>query len=339
MKKILVTGCAGFIGSNYVLRLLKKYQVIGIDNLSRPSTKSNLKILTKYSNFIFCKGDVRNKNFVEKIFKKYGKFFLISHQASQVAVTSSIIYPREDFESNLIGTFNLLEATRIYSKNSIFQYPSTNKVYGDLSEEKILKSKKNYIFKNKKEGISESQNLNFQSPYGCSKGAADQYVVDYYRIFGIKINVFRQSCIYGSSQIGLEDQGWVSWLIIAAILKKRINIFGDGYQARDILWIDDLIDAYILAFKNINKTKGQVFNIGGGKKNILSIKSLILKLKKKKLIKRKVFFKNKRISDQKIYFSNNLKLNKLGWKPKINSEDGLNRIIEWTIKNKDKLKL
>ncbi len=335
MKKILVTGCGGFIGSNFVSRHLKSFKIIGIDNLSRKSSKNNIKKFIKNKNFTFIKGDIRKYNFIKKIFLKHKNFYLISHQAGQVAVTTSLLNPREDFESNLLGTFNLLEATRKYSKNSIFQFSSTNKVYGDLKKEKVALYKNKYILKNKKKGVSENQKLNFLSPYGCSKGAADQYVLDYSRVFGIRATVFRQSCIYGISQIGVEDQGWVSWILIAAILNKRINIFGDGFQARDILWVDDLIDAYIKAYKNIKITNGEVYNIGGGKKNILSIKEVLDKLKKNKIDLQKPIYKSERKADQKIFCSDNSKIFKdLNWLPKVSKKDGINRLLDWIIKNK-----
>jgi len=338
-KKILIIGGAGFIGINSVRFFIKKnFNVIIFDNFSRKGTKTNIKLLDQdknyYKKYKLIVGDIRNFKSISSVIK-IQKPDLILHLAGQVAVTKSIENPRKDLEININGSFNILESCRIYSKKTFIIYSSTNKVYGKINCP-VKKVKNRWVFLSKKfkKGINENQPLDFNSPYGCSKGAADQYFLDYSRIYNLNTAVIRQSCIYGKNQLGLEDQGWISWFIIAFLLKKNVSIYGDGYQVRDILYVDDLIDLYDKVFKNKNKTNGHVFNAGGGNKNSISILDLLNYLKNDKKIEIKYRFAKERQGDQKIFISDNSKLfKKIKWKPKTSYKQGLNEIFKWTSKN------
>lgn len=338
-EKVLITGCAGFIGSHLSSFFLKKgVVVIGIDNLSRNGSKLNLNLLLGNKNFYFNKTDIRSFPKLVSIFKKYKRFDLIIHEASQVAVTMSVLNPREDFEINALGTFNLLEATRLLSPTSFFQFASTNKVYGNIDNIKIFDKGIRYEYTENFKGFDENTNLDFHSPYGCSKGAADQYVRDYSRIYRLRTVVLRQSCIYGTRQYGIEDQGWVAWFIIASILNKPITIYGNGKQVRDILWIDDLIDAYNRLYKNRNKVSGEIYNIGGGMNNSLSILELIDFLKQEGILKLSPKFSKERLGDQKIYISDTKKIKAAtGWSANTSVEQGLKKLIQWVFDNKKML--
>ncbi len=337
--KIIITGGCGFIGTNVALfHLRKKHKVVAIDNLSRRGTEVNLALLKRYSNFKFYKVDIRDKEKIYKIFSKNKDAKLVYHLAAQVAVTTSVLNPYEDFEINALGTINILEAVRKHSPKTFFIFSSTNKVYGGMENIKIVEKNGKYFAVDYPNGIDENFNLDFHSPYGCSKGAADQYVKDYSRIYGLETVVFRQSCIYGPNQFGIEDQGWVAYFCIQAMFEKEITIYGDGKQVRDILYIDDLINAYWLSYKNRKKVKGEIFNIGGGPENKISILEFIEYLKKKlnKTIKYK--FYNWRPGDQKYFVSDNTKLYKfLCWQPKMKMIDGVDMLIGWIEKNKDKI--
>lgn len=342
MKKILITGGAGFIGSNIAKYYLDKgVKVIIIDNLSRKGSDLNLKWLKTQGNFEFQKLDIRNYKALENVFKKNKDIDVVFHEAAQVAVTTSVINPREDFEVNILGTFNVLEALRHYLPKSILIYASTNKVYGALENLKVVEKKTRYEFQDKKfkKGISENYPLDFHSPYGCSKGSADQYIRDYSRIYGLKTIVFRQSCIYGERQFGVEDQGWVAWFIIATLLNKKLTIYGNGKQLRDLLFVDDLIKAYDLAIKNIHKTSGQIYNMGGGHKNTLSLLELIEILENLLGRKIKYSFSKTRPGDQKIFIADILKAKKdFGWQPKINVNAGVKKLYNWILENITEIK-
>ncbi len=338
--KVIITGGAGFIGINVALRHLNfGDEIVLIDNLSRKGTRINLKLVEKNSKVKFYKTDIRNFSDINKIFKLHKDASIIYHLAAQVAVTTSVFYPRQDFEINVLGTLNILESMRINKCKGLLIYASTNKVYGGM-ENAVVKLKKNrYQYIDYTKGIDENFNLDFHSPYGCSKGAADQYVRDYHRIYGLNTTVFRQSCIYGQNQFGVEDQGWVAYFIIAAVLDLPITIYGDGKQVRDILWVEDLIDAYLLAYKNIKVINGQIFNIGGGPKNQMSLLELISILEKKINKKIKLKFSTWRPGDQKIFVSNNNKLEeKLTWRPKVCANYGIDLLISWVKKNSSVIK-
>ncbi len=335
--RVLVTGCAGFIGchlSEYFLNVGN--EVIGLDNLSRKGGEENFKWLQfLQGNFKFRKADIRDFKKVSEIFKKYGPFDLILHMAAQVAVTTSVTDPREDFEINALGTFNLLESTRLYSPNAFFEFASTNKVYGKMDDVDVIERNGRYEYDTLLNGVNEDHNLDFHSPYGCSKGAADQYVRDYYRIYGLKTVVLRQSCVYGTRQFGIEDQGWVAWFIIASLLEKPITIYGDGMQIRDILWIEDLVDVYVKLFENADEVAGKIFNIGGGPENTLSLLELVNILKAEGILKREPLYSDWRPGDQKVFVCNVEKVNELvGWKPTTPPKTGVKKLIDWVINNK-----
>lgn len=336
MKSIFITGGAGFIGSNAANYFYKKkWKVYVFDNLSRNGSSLNIKLLLKGKNIKFIKGDIKNFKKLSKTIYKI-KPNVILHCAGQVAVTTSITNPRDDFESNALGTFNVLESIRLNKLKSTLIYTSTNKVYGNLKYDKVKIVKKRYVFSNRKIGVNEDNQIDFHSPYGCSKGTADQYVRDYSRIYGINSYVLRQSCIYGTNQFGIEDQGWLAWFVIASILGKKITIFGDGRQVRDLLYIDDLNRLFEIIANNKKHKRENVYNVGGGNNFSLSILELIDYLKKTKNPKIKLGYKKWRLGDQKIYISDNSKLNKnFGWKPEISPNVGIKKLISWVNKNKN----
>lgn len=332
-KKVFISGGAGFIGSNVANFHLNKGDIVTVyDNLSRAGTEKNIKWLKGHKNkknLKFIKGDICDSS---KLNKSLVNYDIVYHLAAQVAVTTSMINPRSDFEINALGTFNMLEAFRLKSNKAIFIYASTNKVYGNLEDLDCVVKKGRYVFANKKytNGVSEERGVDFHSPYGCSKGAGDQYVRDYGRVFGLNTVVFRQSCIYGQRQFGNEDQGWVIHFVRTVLENKALKIFGDGMQVRDILHVDDLINAYQLAIKNTKKSRGQIYNVGGGLENSISLLELIniLKNKVNQNIQYKLF--DWREGDQKIYISDNSKLEKeLKWKPKIDKNNGVDKLIIW----------
>jgi CDP-paratose 2-epimerase len=335
-KHYLITGGAGFIGSNYVQRLLERGNQITIyDNLSRPGAALNLKWLSQGHSdgaFELIVGDVRDVALLTATARSAD---VIVHLAGQVAVTTSVTHPREDFECNALGTFNVLEAARLSGRNPNILYASTNKVYGGMEEVRVLEKDTRYEYADYPLGMPESINLDFHSPYGCSKGAGDQYVRDYYRIYSLPTVVFRQSCIYGPRQFGIEDQGWLAWFIIAAITQRPITIYGNGKQVRDVLHVDDLLDIYDLAVAKIETTAGQVYNIGGGAQNTISVwKEFSPKLER--LLGRQipVSWSDWRPGDQPVYISDIRKAEKqLGWKPKINVDEGLQRLYQWVFEN------
>jgi len=337
-KRYLITGGAGFIGSNYCHRLLTRGEEVSIyDNLSREGTEKNLTWLySEFGNrsFQFFQEDIRNQ---EKITEAAKTADVIVHLAGQVAVTTSVLNPREDFEINAIGTFNVLEAARLSGKQPVVIYASTNKVYGGMEDLIIKEDQSQYYYKDFPYGISEERYLDFHSPYGCSKGSGDQYVRDYARIYDLRTIVLRQSCIYGPRQFGVEDQGWVAWFIIAAILNKTISIYGDGKQVRDLLFIDDLLDVYDLSIEKAEIAHGKVFNIGGGPQNTMSVWSqfgpILTEVFNNPI---NVKFGDWRPGDQRIYVSDIRKVNSiLGWKPKTTVKAGIQILADWVKENKN----
>ena len=337
MNKALVTGGAGFIGSNLVSKLLNDgWDVILYDNLSRAGTKKNLEWLKKSKNnsrLTIVIEDVRREKQVEKYVKKVD---VVYHLAAQVAVTSSLDNPREDFEINAGGTLNVLEAARKTKHKPIVVYSSTNKVYGSQGNSRYKEGDTRYLNLTYPTGINEEVPLDFHSPYGCSKGVADQYTRDYYRIFGLPTIVFRQSCIYGNRQMGVEDQGWIAHFIISVLLGRPLTVFGDGKQVRDALYVDDLISAFLKAADGINKTKGEIYNIGGGVKNSISLLEFIRILEKHFGKKIRLKFGKERMGDQKVFISDNSKLEKsLNWKPKVELEEGIEKLYYWVKENID----
>lgn len=333
--KILITGGLGFIGINAAKYLANLgHSVIVLDNLSRKGNIENYNILKKYNNISFYNIDLRNNFDLINIFQNCN-FDVILHLAAQVAVTTSVTNPRIDFEINCIGTFNLLESYRTYCPNAILLYASTNKVYGEFELNEITETDTRYSVINFN-GINEKQPLDFHSPYGCSKGSGDQYVIDYARIYGLKTVSLRQSCIYGTNQFGIEDQGWMSWFSIAALLDKPITIYGSGKQVRDVLYINDLIELYYQIILNINKCAGKAYNIGGGINYTISLLELI-NILKEKLNKNIIYnFTDWRPGDQKIYISDIDKIyNDISWKPTTPISNGIDQMLQWIENNRN----
>jgi CDP-paratose 2-epimerase len=333
-----ITGGAGFIGSNYVSRLLERGEKVTIyDNLSRAGAPRNLKWLQEKfgpNAFNLVIGDVRDAG---QLTVSARSADVIVHLAGQVAVTTSVVKPREDFEINAFGTFNVLEAARLNERNPVFLYSSTNKVYGGMDDVRVVERGIRWEYEDLPYGAPETQPLDFHSPYGCSKGTGDQYVRDYHRIYGLRSVVLRQSCIYGPRQFGVEDQGWVAWMIIAAQTGKPISIYGDGKQIRDLLYVYDLLDAYDAAIGNIDRVQGQVFNLGGGSENTMAIWTEFGP-RLEKLLGRPipVTHGDWRPGDQKVFVADIRKAQQqLGWKPKYSVEKGIQQLFDWVSKNKD----
>lgn len=332
---VLIIGGAGFIGCNVAeFHANRGDKIVIFDNLSRRGSSLNLSyLLEKYRNIEFVYGDIRNPYDLMPVFQKK-HFYCVYHEAAQVAVTTSVRNPREDFEINALGTFNILEAMRTVKSDAILLYASTNKVYGNMEDVEIEERDGRYRYKEIQDGISESRLLDFHSPYGCSKGAAEQYVRDYSRIYNLKTIIFRQSCIYGYRQFGIEDQGWVAWFTIAAAFDNEITIYGDGKQVRDVLFIDDLIKAYSMAIENVGVTNGQIYNIGGGHFQ-MSLLKLLNCLEKYIGRKIDVSYSDWRAGDQLIYVSNNAKAKKdFGWEPVVSAKDGVKKLYMWVTENK-----
>lgn len=337
--KYLITGGCGFIGVNFAQKLLERNDdVIVLDNLSRKGTVSNLEYSQKnYPSVEFVHADIRVD--YEKLLSLMEEVDVVFHLAGQVAVTTSVSNPREDFDINALGTFNVIEAIRNSNRKPMIIYSSTNKVYGGMEEISIVKRDNRYVYEHLPNGISEKQLLDFHSPYGCSKGLADQYIRDYSRIYDIKSVVMRQSCIYGTRQFGIEDQGWVAWFTNAAYLNRPITIFGDGMQVRDVLFVDDLFNAWDMAVKDIDKVSGKIFNVGGGPQFTLSLLELLDLLEEQVGKKIPVTFADWRPGDQPVYISDISKIkNELGWEPNVSAEEGVKKLAEWIGENSDLIK-
>jgi len=333
----LITGGAGFIGSNYVHRLLGRGERVTIyDNLSRHGAMANLDWLRETHGdnaFALICGDVRDAALLAAATRDVD---VIVHLASQVAVTTSVLHPREDFEINVTGTLNVLEAARLVGNHPALLFASTNKVYGGMESLIVEEHETRYAYRAYPYGIPETYPLDFHSPYGCSKGAGDQYVRDYARIYDLPTVVFRQSCIYGPRQFGVEDQGWVAWFIIAALLERPITIYGDGKQVRDLLYIEDLLNAYDAAIANIKRVGGQIYNVGGGAANQLSVwrefGPLLERLTGREI---PVRWCNWRPGDQRIFVADIRKAaEQLGWRPHVGVEEGITRLYHWVQENR-----
>ena len=337
-KTYLITGGAGFIGSNYVHKLLSRGENVTIfDNFSRGGAPRNLDWLEKTfgkDSLRVIRGDVRDASATAEAAKTSD---VIVHLAGQVAVTTSVTNPRDDFENNALGTFNLLEGARLSGRNPIVIYASTNKVYGGMDDVKVIERATRWEYETLPFGASEEQPLDFHSPYGCSKGTGDQYVRDYHRIYGLPTVVFRQSAIFGPRQFGIEDQGWMAWFVIAAVMERPITIYGDGKQVRDMLYVNDLVNAYDLAIDKIETVKGQVFNVGGGIENTISVWTEFAPILEK-LLGRKlnVARGDWRPGDQRVFVADIRKAEReLGWKPQVSVEDGIRKLFEWVWENKN----
>jgi CDP-paratose 2-epimerase len=334
--KYLITGGCGFVGSNLAAEILKRNEELVImDNLFRYGSSQNLEWLRSIGHFVYYPSDIRNFNDVETVIKAV-KPDVIFHLAGQVAMTTSLANPRLDFEINVLGGNNLLECVRRYCPEAIVTYSSSNKVYGDFDNVEFEETDTRYIAKGFDHGFSESVPLDFQSPYGCSKGATDQYMLDYAKMFGLKTIVFRHSSIFGGRQFSTNDQGWVGWFVKQALdiksgkLKEPFAISGSGKQVRDVLFADDLINCYFLAIKNIDTTQGKAYNIGGGMNNSLSLLELFKILEKTLGIQMTYEQLPWRQSDQKVFVADISKAIKdFNWKPIVHKEQGIERMINW----------
>jgi CDP-paratose 2-epimerase len=333
---ILITGGAGFIGVNAAQYFHEKgWDVIVVDNLSRRGTEDNLRWLQKKAKITFHKTDLRDAAAIFSIVEQSRPDALL-HLAAQVAVTTSVTDPRLDFEINALGSFNVLEAVRQKSPHTFVVNASTNKVYGKMEDIAVVERGGRYEYQDLRSGIDESRPLDFHSPYGCSKGVADQYTVDYARIYGLKTVTFRQSCIFGLRQFGVEDQGWVAWFIIAAVLGKQITIYGDGKQIRDILHVKDLIRAYEAAIERRDAVAGQIFNIGGGPQYTMSLLELLSDLQHELRKNISLEWSDWRPGDQPVYVSNIEKAKRLlDWQPEIAPIEGVTQLISWVRENEN----
>jgi CDP-paratose 2-epimerase len=337
-RSIVVFGGAGFIGSNWTERLLKNTdaKVHVFDNLSRQGSRHNLEYLQKVAGrsgrLQITVGDVRDAGMVSRVVKYATEIY---NFAAQVAVTTSLIDPKLDFEVNLGGTFNILEAARRHGQNPYLLFTSTNKVYGNSGDGEVRVQGNRYVALAGK-GTDESQPLDFHSPYGCSKGGADQYVRDYARIFGLNSVVFRMSCIAGQRQFGSEDQGWVAHFLYSALDGKPLTIYGDGRQVRDVLCVEDLLCAFEAAFANREKTAGQIYNIGGGEKNTISLLELMDYVEELTGTRAGYNFGAQRVGDQLIYVTDHGKFSRdTGWKPEVNLNGILKGIYSWYRGNRE----
>jgi len=340
--RYLITGGCGFLGSNIASRLLKSDHVIVFDNLSRIGASENLTWLQKQDgNLQFIHGDIRCQSDCDDLISKI-KPDVIFHLAGQVAMTTSIERPKFDFEINVLGTLNLLEAVRVNYPESSVVFSSTNKVYGDLENLQYTEDEYRYTPTEFSEGLPASLPLDFHSPYGCSKGAADQYILDYSRIFGLKTVVFRHSSMYGGRQFFTSDQGWIGWFCSQAILasKGSINEFtvsGNGKQVRDVLHADDMVELYVKAALNIDSLNGKAFNIGGGVDNSFSVNELLFELQRIEGCKLKWKYIDWRESDQKYFVADITEVGKLiDWTPKVTKEEGILRMLDWVRKIHDR---
>jgi CDP-paratose 2-epimerase len=336
-KQFLITGGAGFIGSNYAARLIEQGETVVVyDNLSRAGAQRNIDWLRQSygdNSFHLIHKDIRDAGELRTAAKTAD---VIVHLAAQVAVTTSVHEPREDFEINALGTFNVLEAARASGRNPVVLYASTNKVYGGMEEVGVVEEGTRYRYADLPLGVPETQPLDFHSPYGCSKGAGDQYVRDYHRIYGLPTVVLRQSCIYGPRQFGVEDQGWLAWFVIAAVTGKNISIYGDGKQVRDVLYVSDLLDSYDTCLQKIDQAAGGIYNIGGGPENTISVWEEFGPMLEDSLGRQLHIRKDDwRPGDQRIFVSDIRKAEQeLGWKPKVSVQAGLDCLFEWVKANR-----
>jgi len=333
-RAVLITGGAGFIGSHLAAHYLERGWTVRIlDNLSRAGVARNLDWLRGQSGgrLEISIEDVRSQAAVEKAVEGAD---LICHLAAQVAVTHSVADPKTDFDVNAGGTLNVLEAARRSGWKPAVFYTSTNKVYGALEDATMVPEGRRYICPELAAGVSEDRGLDFHSPYGCSKGAADQYVRDYARLYGLRSVVFRMSCIYGTRQFGTEDQGWVAHFVIAALLKRPLTIYGDGLQVRDILFVSDLIRAFDLAWSKIECAAGHIYNIGGGPQRAISLLELMGRLEHMTGHRLDLSYQPPRPGDQPLYVSCIDKATReFGWQPEISIDAGLLRLYEWVRQN------
>lgn len=339
--RYLITGGCGFLGSNLASEVLKRGEELFVfDNLSRSGSAQNLDWLKTLGEFTFFHGDIRLNNDIERVVQEI-KPDVVFHLAGQVAMTTSLQNPRRDFEVNVVGSLNLLESLRKHAPNAVVIYSSTNKVYGDLENYEYIESPSRYVAKGQEYGFDENVALDFRSPYGCSKGAADQYMLDYARNFGIKAIVFRHSSIFGGRQFSTYDQGWVGWFVSQALLaqagklEKPFTISGDGKQVRDVLFASDLINCYFMAAGAVGNCSGKAFNIGGGMSNSLSLLELFAMLEQELDVKLAYQQLPWRSNDQKVFVADIRRAQQeFRWQPQVDKLTGLQKMIEW-VKNND----
>ncbi len=337
-RSVLIFGGAGFIGANWAEWLLQNTEakVHVFDNLSRSGVRHNLHALEAVAGrsrrLRITVGDIRDAEMVERALRHATEVY---HFAAQVAVTTSVLAPRLDFDINLVGTFNILEAARKSGNQPFLLFTSTNKVYGSASSGDVWPEKSRYGCSNP-EGTSETQPLDFHSPYGCSKGAADQYVRDYSRIYGLNTAVFRMSCVAGPHQFGTEDQGWVAHFLYSALNCTPVTVYGNGLQVRDVLDVADLVRAFD-AVRNLELSgEGRVYNVGGGPENSVSLLELMAMIERLTGRKLETSFDVVRPGDQAVYVSNTQKLqNDTGWRPNIRLPETLSRMQRWWKQNRD----
>ncbi len=334
-KPVLITGGSGFIGTNLAHRLMSDgHSVLIYDNLSRPGVERNLAWLRRTHGELLQveADDVQDSHALSRSVERARQVF---HFAAQVAVTTSLVSAIHDFDINARGTLNLLEAIRRQEEPPPLVFTSTNKVYGALPDVKLRRVGNRYEPEDphlRQHGVSEQRPLDFHSPYGCSKGAADQYVLDYARTFGLPAVVFRMSCIYGPHQCGTEDQGWVAHFLLRAIRGEPVTIYGDGRQVRDILFVHDLVNAMLLAQSGMQRLAGNAFNIGGGPSNTISLIELLDMIQRLNGTRPQVRFSAWRPGDQRYYVSDTAKMRQMtGWSPAVGVEEGVRRLYEWIL--------
>jgi CDP-paratose 2-epimerase len=335
--KLLITGGCGFLGSNLATHAIEKgFEVVVFDNLYREGSLLNLTWLKDKGTFRFVHGDIRNQNDITRLVQDF-RPEAIFHLAGQVAMTTSIANPRMDFEVNTVGTHNLLEAVRLFAPEAAVIYSSTNKVYGDLEQYSYRETESRYECIDKPNGFDEATQLNFHSPYGCSKGAADQFMLDYARIFGLKTVVFRHSSMYGGRQFATYDQGWIGWFCQKAaeakrgLLKEPFTISGNGKQVRDVLHADDMVSLYYTALEHADTIGGEAFNIGGGINNSLSLLELFTLLEEMTGVQLNYSRLAPRESDQRVFVADASKALRLfGWEPRVTAHSGIAKMLEWT---------
>ena len=331
---ILITGGAGFVGSNAVAHFLAQgRRVVALDNLGRRGTDKNLAWLQGLGgDLVVSQVDIRDAAAVAATFQAHPDTEAVLHLAAQTAVTTSVEDPRDDFESNALGTFNVLEAARRLPRLRALLYASTNKVYGGMEDVAFIERDSRYAYRDYPDGIAEDRPLDFHSPYGCSKGAGDQYVVDYARIYGLPTVVFRQCTIYGPRQLGVEDQGFMAWFCIAAMLGAPLTIYGDGKQVRDVLHVSDLLALYERAIERIDRIAGQVYNVGGGPANTLSLLELVARIEAGLQRRLELRFADWRPGDQRVFIANIAKAARdLGWQPHVGVEEGIADLLAWVL--------
>lgn len=334
--KLLITGGCGFLGSNLAAHAIEQgIQLCVFDSLYRQGSRHNLQWLSEQGDFEFVHGDIRNANDVQRVIARF-KPDAIFHLAGQVAMTTSIADPRMDFEVNALGTLNVLEAVRQHAPQAAVIYSSTNKVYGDLEQYQYTETETRYVCVEQPNGFDETTPLDFHSPYGCSKGSADQYLLDYNRMFGINSVVFRHSSMYGGRQFATADQGWIGWFCQMAAETRAgrrsapFTISGNGKQVRDVLHAHDMIKLYYSTLQHIDKAAGNAFNIGGGLNNSLSLLELFSLLEAEIEMPLSYVKLPPRESDQRLFIADIAKMTALtGWSPEVSAQDGVRRMLKW----------